>query len=120
MFNFDNQLFILTNVFDDYYKDGKKYDYSQGGKYVVCAPGIKEATIRIPGSLLLEKPKSKTFQAVVFKDLDMNIYAKDSEIKATGTASDVLVVCDDILGLVSANVKTEKTHNLKLKATSEE
>lgn len=120
MLGSNNQIFFLTNVFNDYYKNGVRCENSQGGKYVVVAPGIKEATIRIPGNLLLEKPKSKTFQAVIFKDLDMNIYAKDNELKATGTASDVLVVCDDVLGLISANVKTEKAHNLKLKATSEE
>ncbi len=115
MLNYENQIFILKRVTNNFYKDNVKMETPQGGNYVVSAPGINEATIKIPGELLLENPKN--FQAVIFKDLDMRFYARDNELRATGTASNVLVVCDDVLDLVRVNMKQEKTHNLKIKAS---
>lgn len=117
MFDYQNQIFILKNITNDYYKDGVRMDTPQGGNYIVQFPGVEEATIKIPGRLLLDKPTGEVYQAVIFKDLNMRIYARDSLIKGTGTASDVMLICDDILGLVANSFNQNKTHNLKIKAT---
>ena len=117
MLDYQNQIFILKNITNDYYKDGEKMETPQGGNYIVQFPGVSEATIKIPGRLLLNKPKADVYQAVIFKDLDMRFYARENQIKGTGTASDVMIICEDILGLVASSVSQDKPHNLKVKTT---
>ncbi len=117
MLDYQNQIFILKNVTNDYYKNGEKMETPQGGNYIVQFPGIEEATIKIPGKLLLDKPESNIYQAVIFKDLKMRLYARESQIRGTGTASDVMIICDDVLGLVANSISQDKPRNLKIKAT---
>ena len=53
----------------------------------------------------------------MFQDLDIEPYAYNNEMRAKGTATDVLIVCDDVDALVLSNVKSEKAYNLKVKAS---
>lgn len=116
MTDVEKQICILHDVKADNYKDGVKLDAPQGGIYVVSNNKFTGAKIRIPGEILLERPPKDKLQAVIFKDLDTDVYARNSVIYTTGTASDVLLVCDDVIGLIVSNINPDTAHNLKIKA----
>ncbi len=115
--DYQNKVYYLDKVFGNFFtEDGEKLEKPNGYNYFVHNAELKEIKILITGEKLLNTPKKKT-QAVMFQDLDLDIYAYNSEMRAKGTASDVLLVNDDVDALVLSNVKSEKAYNLKVKAS---
>lgn len=115
--DYQNKIYYLDKVFGNYYNEnGEKLEKPNGYNYFVHNAGFQEIKVFIAGDKLLNASR-KTTQAVMFQDLDIEPYAYNSEMRAKGTASDVLIVCDDVDALVLSNVKSEKAYNLKVKAS---
>lgn len=115
--DYQNQIYYLDKVFGNYYNDkNEKLESPNGYNYFVHNAGFQEIKVFISGEKLLNASRKKT-QAVMFQDLDIEPYAFNSEMRAKGTATDVLIVCDDVDTLVMSNVKTEKAYNLKVNAS---
>lgn len=116
--DYENKVFYLDKVFGNYYTEDSdsRLEKPNGYNYYVHNARFQEIKVFIAGEKLLNASR-KTTQAVMFQDLDIEPYAYNNEMRAKGTATDVLIVCDDVDALVLSNVKAEKAYNLKVKAS---